>query len=268
MSHKKLSKYSGYLFTLSSIIGLLKHLSQSGFKIIANIAALCVNMLAHIVWLLALEKLPEQRSQDSRQSGFIGFKAQSRTTAILGFTGSLCFLLSMVLPVLMYVGLWCTALSSVLWLSSEYHRFYYPPQGEENYCSSKQHTYLKYVAFMTLASVSTASLVTLPLVLPAMTALLLAASTVFSFLLSMNALQYWLAQFDFTPENRSSIAEPLIPECSRALSHPGFALSSPRPKTYPRCSTHALFQPTARSGILQCRQADTLQNEIRNVGIK
>lgn len=253
MLGKFFQSLSGWLFTLGILLNNLSSISNPFIRGIFTALSLVNSFIAYFAWYAASILLPDLPRPSVKWLGFDSFRQQNVTAALLGMTSILFYVLSLGAPVLAVGGAICVALSNWMWLLSEINLS--TNETRESFDAKAHNIYLNYVGLMTAASNITAISLVSALFFPVSAPFITLSGTVLSLLMSANASQYWLTQFD-TIERKESNSE--IPEVSSSLTQLGATIE-------PSCQTHkeASYRKPALA-VHQCCKANTLQDEIRD----
>ncbi|MDP1603202.1 MAG: hypothetical protein Q8M03_08055 [Legionella sp.] len=256
MSHaKRLDRASGILFLLSFVLSKLRYIPFSLFSAITYSSSLVVLMMGYFLWFLACQLYPEHPRLKGNWYAFSQFKNQNRMAAVIGSIAIICCFAAFAFPVFMVPACWLFVLSNIFWGISQFHKMKNPPTYDPDYSSSRQRTYLSYVAIMISLSILNAISATLLFIFPLFTVTIIALTIGLSFLLCLAAFNKWL-DFNFIKHqpdrieshSYASMKEKLDinPSPTPSLHVPEFALSDDEADEIARATFPTPINTTSR----------------------
>ena len=198
MDHaKRIDKASSVFFFVGFVIAQLRHTPVWLLTAFANISSLFLYFIAYMLWLIACQLYPDHPGLKEHWYGFAQFKNQHRAAAILGTIGIICSVLAFFFPVAVLPACWFFALSSCVWLISEYHKKQNPLAYEDDYSTEQHHVYLRYGVVVTTMALITALATTILIFFPIVALPTLTITTILGICLGSFALHDWV-DFTFT----------------------------------------------------------------------
>jgi hypothetical protein len=193
---KRLDKASGLLLLLAFVLSKLRYIPFSLFSAITYAASLVLLLAGYLLWLLACQLYPDHPRLKGQWYAFSQFKVQNTVAALIGSLAILGCFVAFVFPIVIVPACWLFVVSNLLWGISQFHKMRNPPAYEVDYSSSRQKSYLYYIAIMVSLSILNAVSATLLVIFPPLTVPIVVVTFVFSFLISLAAFHRWL-DFNF-----------------------------------------------------------------------
>lgn len=190
-----LNRTSVAFFLLGFIADKLRFVPVALVSTIANLAALFFNFLGYLAWFAASKLYPEHPKLKQVKFGLNQFKTQNKISALLGGIAIITAAIALALPVLLIPTAWLFALSSVVWVYSEYNKKQHPFPGDKEFSSKRQSLFLRFALALTTLSVLTAVAATLSFVFPMAAPIVLTISAIATIYMIAIIFYFWV---DFT----------------------------------------------------------------------
>lgn len=224
MSHaKRLDKASSLFFLCGFVCAKLHHTPLIFVSALLNIISLSMYFIGYMLWLLACELHPDHTKKPQSWYGFSQFKTQHRLAAFCGLMAIFFCLIAIPVPVAILPACIFFALSSCIWCIAEYHKMRHPPIHDQDYSSEQQAIYMRYVVFMTLASILSSAATVIIFFCPPIALATMVIATGVGIILTLIAINYWIKSGleKYEPDYFESSAEVMH---KKLVTNPGLTL--------------------------------------------